>query len=514
MLGNRQPIVNSDPSPIGQPVVSPGGVKRAIIDIGSNTVRLVIYNGPPRAPVVVLNEKVNARLGKDLGRTGAIPDKAMRTALSALARYAALLQLLGVENVECVATAAARDASNGPEFLEAVRGFGLFPRLLSGEEEARASATGVIAAFPGARGIAADLGGGSLELVEIDGEVRAGGVTLPLGTLRLPDLRAGGPIKFAATVRKGLEARGWADGSQHSRGLPLYIVGGSWRALALQAMRVLDWPVDDPHGFELTATEALRLARQFEKGRLDDPDPRISSARLGTLPDAAALMVQLIERLAPSRLVFSSWGLREGLLHMQLPAHVQQENPMLASVAAFAKAARAELDDAVRIAEWTAPACRDSNADGDLRTAASLLALAAQRTEPNMRTEEALAWALRKRWIGIDMRGRAMMAMAELANCGDTVIPAPFLRLAERADLDRAIGWGLAIRICRRLTAGTQRALATTALIIQDGTLVLVIQEPAQALYSASIGKDMKALAEWLELEWRIDAKGGVAVEG
>lgn len=492
--------------------ISQSSAKRAIIDIGSNTVRLVVYNGPPRAPVVLLNEKVNARLGKDLGRTGLIPDKAMRAALSALARYAALLKLLRVDNVECVATAAARDASNGPEFLEAVRGFGLSPRLLSGEEEARASATGVIAAFPGARGVAADLGGGSLELVEIDGEVNSGGVSLPLGTLRLPDLRAGGPQKFAATVRKGLEARGWSEGSHHSRGQPLYIVGGSWRALALQAMREIDWPVDDPHGFELSAPEALRLARQFEKGKPEDPDPRITSARLATLPDAAALMVQLIERLAPSRLVFSSWGLREGLLHMQLPPLVQHENPMLASVAAFAHTARAEPEDAARIARWTAAACRDSNADGALRTAASLLALAAMRTEPNLRTEEALTWALRKRWIGIDMRGRAMMAMAVLANSGLTEIPAPFTRLADSADLDRAIGWGLAVRLCRRLTAGTPQALADTSLSIREGALVLTLEEPAQALYSASIGKDLKALAEWLGLEWSVEAKGGVPV--
>ncbi|SFF87684.1 exopolyphosphatase / guanosine-5'-triphosphate,3'-diphosphate pyrophosphatase [Novosphingobium sp. CF614] len=489
--------------------ISLSSEKRAIIDIGSNTVRLVVYNGPPRAPVVILNEKVSARLGKDLGRTGAISDKAMRTALSALARFAALLRLLGVDNVECVATAAARDAANGAEFLDAVRGFGLAPRLLSGEEEARASAAGVIAAFPGARGIAADLGGGSLELVEIDGEACAGGITLPFGTLRLPDMRAAGPQKFAASVRAGLKARGWGKG----RDLPLYIVGGSWRALALQAMRVLQWPVDDPHGFQLPASEALHLARLFAKGRIDDPDPRISSARLATLPDAAALLTQLIASLRPSRLVFSSWGLREGLLHMQLPKDIQRESPMLASVAAFALNARVSLDDASGVAAWTAPACRDAARDGDLRKAASLLALAAMRTEPNMRTEEALTWALRKRWIGLDMRGRGMMAMTVFANSGLTAIPPEFTRLADKADLDRAIGWGLAVRLCRRLTGGTQAGLASTALSLENGRLVLSLKESARPLYNGGISKDLKALAEWLGLEWSVEATGGVLIE-
>jgi exopolyphosphatase/guanosine-5'-triphosphate,3'-diphosphate pyrophosphatase len=490
--------------------ISQSSEKRAIIDIGSNTVRLVVYNGPPRAPVVVLNEKVNARLGKDLGRTGAISDKAMRTALAALARFAALLRLLGVENVECVATAAARDAANGPAFLDAVRGFGLSPRLLSGEEEARASATGVIAAFPGARGIAADLGGGSLELVEIAPEgIVPGGITLPFGTLRLPDMRALGPQKFADAVRSGLDARGW----KRRRGLPLYIVGGSWRALALQAMRVLDWPVDDPHGFELSASEAMRLARVFEKGKLENPDPRISSSRLATLADAAALMVQLVGNLHPSRLIFSSWGLREGLLHGQLSPEVQAESPMLASVAAFAQSARVSADDAVRVGDWTAPACRDNEGDGDLRKAASLLALAAMRTEPNMRTEEALTWALRKRWIGLDMRGRGMMAMTVFANSGMTQAPHTFARLASQPDLDRAIGWGLAVRLCRRLTGGTARGMAASALSVANGTLVLTLQEPVLPLYGASNGKDVKVLADWLGLAWRVETGEGVLIE-
>lgn len=489
--------------------ISQSSAKRAIIDIGSNTVRLVIYNGPPRAPVVVLNEKVNARLGKDLGKTGAISGKAMRTALSALARFAALLRLFGVDNVECVATAATRDASNGARFLDAVRGFGLSPRLLSGEEEARASAAGVIAAFPGASGIAADLGGGSLELVEIDGDVHAGGITLPFGTLRLADMRAAGPQHFAATVRDGLDVRGWAKGA----GLPLYIVGGSWRALALQAMRALDWPVDDPHGFELPAEEALRLARLFEKALPEDPDPRISAARRATLPDAAALLVQLITCLRPSHLVFSSWGLREGLLHMQLPPEIRRESPMLASVAAFAATARVSPEDAVRVTQWAAPVCHDAAGDGDLRQASSLLALAAMRTEPNMRTEEALAWALRKRWIGLDMRGRGMMAMTVFANSGLTAIPEQFSKLAGEEDLDRAIAWGLAVRLCRRLTGCTEEGVASTGIAISEGQLVLSLAESAQALYSPGIGKDLKALAEWLGLEWRVEVHGGAAVE-
>lgn len=486
--------------------ISQTSERRAIIDIGSNTVRLVVYSGPPRAPTVVLNERVNARLGRDLSRTGAISDKAMRTALSALARFATLLRLQGVTNIECVATAAARDASNGPRFLQAVRALGLNPRLLSGEEEARASATGVIAAFPGARGTVADLGGGSLELVGIDdGTVLGNGITLPLGTLRLGDLRAVGSGRIGSVVRKGLKASGF----KHGAGQPLYIVGGSWRALGLQAMRAMGWPVDDPHGFELDAETALALARRFAKGRIGEPDPRTSTTRIASLPDAAALLAQVITALRPYKLVFSSWGLREGLLYNQLEPKVRAQNPMLASVAGFAIGSRVTAQDAVAVASWTAPACTETSRDASLRQASGMLALSAMTTEPNMRTEEALAWALRKRWIGVDMRGRGMMAMCVFANSGQTTPPEQLAKLASPQELDRAIGWGLAVRLCRRLTGVTDIGLTQTALERRDGALVLTLQEPVQSLYSASVGKDHKALADWLKLETVVEVVSG-----
>ena len=484
------------------PTVDAGSQKRAIIDIGSNTVRLVVYNGPPRAPVVILNEKISAKLGKDLGKDGLLSAKSMNTALAALTRFAAMLDLLGIDDVDCVATAASRDAKNGAEFLAAVRNLGLSPRLLTGEEEARASATGVMAAFPGARGTVGDLGGGSLELVTIDGQTCQGGITLPYGTLRLADLRAGGPVRFAATVRDGLARAGWKGGA----GLPLYIVGGSWRALALQAMHEIGWPLDDPHDFELAPDDALRMCRQFEKGKLERPDPRISASRVGTVPDAAALLGQLVERIAPSRVVFSSWGLREGLMFARLDAKTRAQDPMLAGVTAFARAALVVPEHAEAVARWTAAACHDAPGNGNLRLAATMLALAAMRTEPNMRAEQAMGWALRKRWIGLNARGRAMMAMTVFANSGLTEVPAALSRLASAEDLRDAITWGLATRLCRRLTGCADEALLRTALRRRGDELVLALEPSMQALYSNSAAKDLRHLAEWTGLTGKVAA--------
>ncbi|HEU4651007.1 MAG TPA: Ppx/GppA family phosphatase, partial [Croceibacterium sp.] len=305
-----------------------------MIDIGSNTVRMVVYRGSQRAPDVWLNERVSARLGRDLASTGRMPDKAIDYALGALARYATILRDLGIDDVQTVATAAVRDAANGAEFLDRVRAVGLAPRLLTGEEEAMGSAFGVIGAIPGARGTVCDLGGGSLELVMIENDDCHDGCSLPLGTLRLPALRQKGSAAFRKAVEREMARVGWA--AAHPG--PLYMVGGTWRALAAYALRTSDHPLTDPHAFALDTAEADRIARKV--ARLDPevlaPIPGISALRAAGLPDAAAMLRIMLAELQPEGVVFSSWGLREGLLFQRLSPAARQQDPLLAGVTQFA----------------------------------------------------------------------------------------------------------------------------------------------------------------------------------
>ena len=476
--------------------------RRAIIDIGSNSVRLVVYGGPPRAPAVLLNEKVTAKLGKAVGETGAMSDKAIRAALAALGRYAVLLRLMGVSDIETVATAAVRDASNGADFLAAVKELGLDPRLLSGEEEAITSAHGIMAAFPGAKGVVADLGGGSLELTGLDGETARHGITLPFGTLRLGALRAAGSQKFTARVHKDLRTAAWTEGA----GLPLYLVGGSFRALARYAMARLDWPLDDPHGWELDTDTAIKLCRTVAQGKARIDIPRLSASRLAALPDAAALLGVLAREIRPASLIFSGWGLREGLLFRRLGPAIRAQDPMLAGVAAFAESVDVSPAAATMVSGWTsAVAASGQTGHERLRLAATMLALAGQRVEPNLRMEEALDWALRKRWIGIDDRERAMLAMAAIANSGSTNLPDELLRLASAADLREAVTWGLATRLCRKFSGCIAQTLSASALDLRDGRLVLAIDAPLRALYTDTVDKDLRLLAGWLEVEPAVD---------
>lgn len=469
---------------------------RAIIDIGSNTVRLVVYGGPPRAPVTLLNEKVTAKLGKHVAETGRLSEKAVGGVLAALARYKALIDLAGVPQVDVVATAAARDASNGAEFLEKVRAIGFAPRLLTGVEEAETSATGVLGAFPHAAGIVGDLGGGSLELVDVADGGTSHGVSLPLGSLRLPALRAKGDRVFVREIGRMLAGADWAA----EPGTDLYLVGGSMRALARGMMVRLGWPMEDTHGFALPAAEALKLARQLaRRGQALQPIDGVSSSRMASIPDAAALLAVLLQRLQPGRVIFSSWGLREGVLFGSLSDAVQKEDPLLAGVMAFVGGMAVDVALVHAAAEWMADVV--PMARTPLGRAALALCLAAGRVEPNLRRGLPADWGLSKRWVGVDNAGRAMLAAALRGSVGKAqkdAVAEPWARLASSAALAEARGLGLAARLCRRMSAGSAAVIKSTRLTVEGGNLRLTSAVPQ--LIGDGSSRDLKELAQHLGL--------------
>lgn len=476
---------------------------RAVIDIGSNTVRLVIYGGPPRAPVVLLNEKVTARLGRELAETGLIPDKASEIALRGLARFATILADNAVPKVQVVATAAVRDAANGADFVEKVRALGLDVRVLSGEEEAAASALGVIGAFPGSDGVVADLGGGSLELVGIAQGQCSHGVSLPLGTLRLPALRSQGSGAMRKAVTGELANSGWTGPHPGA----LFMVGGTWRALANFAMQAAAHPLSDPHAFTLSLTQADEVAKQVSRMAPEAlaAISGVPASRAAALPDAAAMLRPLLARLRPEEVVFSSWGLREGLLFGELDPIARAQDPLLAAVAAFTEPRGSSFQQAAQIAAWTAAANGNGGGSERLRLAATLLAMAAVRLEPNMRLDHCVDWALHKRWLGLDHKGRALIAAALRASCGKPELASSLLALADDPDLRDAAAWGLAIRLCRRFAAGSQVSLMTSRLAREGDEIVLSIDPSRAQMLSDNVESDLKNLAEWLGLGWRID---------
>jgi exopolyphosphatase/guanosine-5'-triphosphate,3'-diphosphate pyrophosphatase len=344
-------------------------------------VRLVVYDGAVRTPTPIFNEKVLCGLGREIASTGRLDEESIERALDALTRFKAITTILDVKHVRAIATAACRDAVNGHDFIVAgEKALGTAIHVLSGQQEAELAAKGILMGFRAPDGFAGDLGGGSLELTELDGDSAGHGISLPYGTLRLPELRAAGTAGFARKVRAGLRVARWSSGE----GAPFYLVGGSWRALARYAMHRLDWPLDDPHGYELLPEQALQVCRAAARGKLAAADlPRIAAARLESLPDAAALLGALIREMKPSKLVFSSWGLREGLLYRKLDTATRARDPLLASLTGFVETYGVSTALAATTAGWTAKIGPASAGDDEkLRLAATMLSLAAMRSSP------------------------------------------------------------------------------------------------------------------------------------
>jgi exopolyphosphatase/guanosine-5'-triphosphate,3'-diphosphate pyrophosphatase len=483
--------------------------RTAIIDIGSNSIRLVVYDGPRRIPFILFNEKVMAGLGASLAKTGAIEESAMKRGLTALARFNQLCREMDVDEVRCVATAAVREASNGPLFMRRATDLGLAIRLLSGEEEAQAAAYGVLSAIPDADGIVGDLGGGSLELVRVSGGKVRESVSLPLGVLRIPEIRAQGTHVLDRHVAKLLKQCGW---DKVTRDLPFYLVGGSWRALARLDMHLTGFPLPVIHHYDMARDTPARLVRVLastDKARLR-AIPSLSPSRIPTMSDAALLLAAMVRQLGTSNLVVSAFGLREGLLFRDLPANVKALDPLLTAAAEEGETQGRFRGHGDLIDRWIAPIFSNDPASWRrIRRAACLLADVGWRANPEFRAERGLEIALHGNWVGIDVAGRAQLAQALYSHLGGGSGVAPQLEgLAPPEALSRAILWGLAIRLAQRLSGGVAGPLELGALEGEGGTLRLVLASRHANLFGEAVERRLKQLANTMGLKSAFVTRG------
>ncbi|MEC9471509.1 MAG: Ppx/GppA family phosphatase, partial [Pseudomonadota bacterium] len=234
----------------------------AVVDIGSNSVRLVIYERKARTPTMLFNEKLLAGLGKGIAATGRLADDSVSLALGELTRFKTLIKHTGCQDIYIVATAAARDAENGPDFVREVERFLEAPvRILDGNEEAYYSALGVIAGFWQPRGIVGDMGGGSLELVEIADNKPGTGATFPLGGLRLSEEAEGKIAKAQKITEAALKDFQWPDLAPGER--TFYAVGGTWRSLGRLHLMQNNYPLHVMHNYEISAEEAIAFCKRI-----------------------------------------------------------------------------------------------------------------------------------------------------------------------------------------------------------------------------------------------------------
>jgi exopolyphosphatase/guanosine-5'-triphosphate,3'-diphosphate pyrophosphatase len=472
----------------------------AVIDIGSNSVRLVVFEGPARAPVPKFNEKVLCGLGRGLAETGRLNEAGVEQAFETMRRFVALIGRMGVADVQAVATAAVRDAENGAAFVaELERRSGVRVRVLSGVEEARFSALGVVSGIPDADGVVGDLGGGSLELVEVAPGKPGQSVTLPLGPFLLQALSEEARRDHIDAV---LEATPWLG---KMRGRKLYVVGGAWRAIARIHMAHTNYPVHIIHHYRISATEADEITRLL--GRQSKESlvriEGISRRRLDVLPLAALTLRRLLKRVNPPEVIFSAYGLREGLQYAALPEPVRRLDPLLVACRDMAAREGRFGEHGDELAAFLAPLFADeAPALVRLRLAACLLSDTAWRVSPDDRGEEAFRHILRVPFAGLDHAAHAVLALAVFARYQghiDDKATLPGRALVEEQQARWALTLGLALRLAHTLTGGSAGLSREARLRPEGDKLTLEVPAAAEALLGEVVLRRLDALARSLD---------------
>jgi exopolyphosphatase/guanosine-5'-triphosphate,3'-diphosphate pyrophosphatase len=328
----RQTLDAEDWDPFGQPLFDDPSARAlsrvGVVDVGSNSVRMVVFDGAARSPAYFYNEKVMAGLGQGLAETGMLYPTGRERAFSALRRFAMVARGMDIGPLTCVATAAMRDAQDGPEFRRLIeKETGLHLHIIDGAEEARLSAQGVLLGWPEAQGLICDIGGNSMELAEV-GEGRVGRrATSQLGPFRLQQVK-GGRKEIIAHIRAQMATLAEAVGTGHER---IYLVGGSWRAIARLDMERRNYPLLVLHEYRMEPESLLKTLEWIEKSDLGQLRAKTgtSAARMDLVPLAALVLRELVELFKPREIDISSYGIREGLLYEQMPERLRRRDPLI-----------------------------------------------------------------------------------------------------------------------------------------------------------------------------------------
>ena len=388
----------------------------AVVDIGSNSVRLVIYEGNCRSLTVLFNEKVLSGLGKGLAQTNRLDGQAIDSAIAALRRFRRLCDQANVEHVHPIATAAAREAQNGPDFIVAAEeAIGCPITILSGADEARYAAEGVLAGFHAPDGLAGDLGGGSLEIIDIHDGVFEGGLTLPLGGLRLRDLSGGDLDKAQAIADSHVSALSLRE---RGTGRPFFAVGGTWRNLAKLHMEQTKYPLHVMHGYRI---DAGAIADFLDNVIRSDADKlpgiaAVSKSRRALLAYGAVALKSIIKHLKPSSIVMSALGVREGYLFSLLADEERARDPLIESARELAILRSRSPAHALEMVDWSrrtfeALGIEENPEEERLRAAACLLADIGWRAHPDYRGKQALSIIAHAAFPAVDHRGRAYLGL-------------------------------------------------------------------------------------------------------
>tara|TARA_X000000950_G_scaffold75993_1_gene95124 strand:+ start:1721 stop:3274 length:1554 start_codon:yes stop_codon:yes gene_type:complete len=486
-----------------------------VLDIGSNSVRLVGYSGSARTPLPIYNERAFCRLGEAVSAIGRIEGEPYELAIMTFRRFRAIAERLGIDNLAAFATAAVREAENRDAFVaEAEEILGHKIRVLSGKEEAKYSADGVMLAIPGANGIVADLGGGSLELARVKNGETQRWATLPLGILALREYSKNNRAAMIEIIEAALEKVKWL---KKGRELPLYIVGGTWRNLAKVHMARTGYPLEVLHQYEIASSEAVQFSekisalKNWQALKLEAS----SSNRRAGLPTAALVLTELMARAEPSRVIVSANAVREGVLYSILEPKYRALDPLLLACEEMAERLCKSASYGHELAEWSSKIFKKSKwsmggagAFSRLREAGCLLSDVAWASHPSWRAETIRQMVLTAPFSGIRHIERVFLAFA-LSYRHEGNVPQSFGGALELSKSDQCLAraMGLSFRLAHSLSASLPGALPMTQLRAGRKFLTLTIDPSRAELFGPIISKRLAAVAVELDLLARVEIK-------
>lgn len=470
----------------------------AVLDIGSNAVRFVVYDGLNRAPFKIHNERTQCHLGKHLAKTGSLNPDGVTLAFDSIGRYAGLIKAMKIKQVRAVATAAMRDAADGADFIRKVKtDFGLDVKIVEGGEEARLAALGVMMNGLGAEGVIGDYGGGSLELIVVEGGTVKHKTSLPIGAHRLHAIDG-----LEARVKAIDEHLGNVDFLATYAGRDFYALGGAWRSMARAHMRMVQHPVLMLDHYSIPGKKAAEfstlLGQQTEEGLKETIG--MVETRLHDIGVASLAMSRVFETLRPSRLIFSGTGLREGMLYDQLAPSVQQEDALIASCekVALQGSRFSDHDGFEALEKWLSPLFAGADAKlQKLIKASCLLSDIGWFEHEDYQASHAFERVLVMPFYGIDHPGRAFLAMSQYVRYGGEAEDTEDVtaQLLDRAQVDAAVIAGLAQSTGYLLTGGALGLLKDSELEVSGKALKLKLRAKSHILNAEIVGKALERLA-------------------
>ena len=464
--------------------------------------RLVVYEALTRSPTPIFNEKALCGLGRNVLTSGRLGDEAVARALASIRRFRALCRQLRVGELHVLATAAVRDAKNGGEFIAACEAIcGVPLRLLSGREEAYFAALGVVSGMHQPHGIVGDLGGGSLELVDLKGGKIGAGVTLPLGGLALQDT-SGQSVKKAERIAAKLVGK--VDLLKKGKGLTFYAVGGTWRSLARLHMAQRGYPLNVMHGYSLTGKEIADFCYLVSRQPTDSISriDVVAESRRPLLAYGALVLEAVVRAAKVDKVVLSVTGVREGLLYSLLDDEERAADPLISAARELCLLRSRSPRHGEELIAWTdrfmeVTHLEESAEERRLRHAACLLADIGWRAHPDYRGEQSLNIIAHANFVGVDHPGRAYLALASFYRHEGLLDEFMSPRIRELVGvrlLDRARILGAAMRVAYLVSAAMPGALPRAPVAVEDRRLVLTLAGDLAGLAGERLSNRLRAL--------------------